>query len=114
MPNSGHTSLLSLFSALFSNSKCLQKINTKNFTFRIMKENYGESWVGIRRDENYTYFADGTKERSTETTVVWNEAYRPSHQCASSSRRFIYMIQAVPCVKELMAAGICEKSVCKN
>ena len=80
-----------------------------------MKENYGEAWLGIRRDENYTYFADGTKERSNETTVVWDEAYRPSHQCASSSHYLpIHVVQAVPCSKELTALGICEKSVCKN
>ena len=83
------------------------------FAFRKMQENYGVSWLGIRRDENYTYFADGTKERSCETTVVWDEAYRPSHQCAMSSSTKIYVVQAVPCLKEFMTPGICEKSVCK-
>ena len=84
------------------------------FAFRKMKEEYGEAWLGIRRDENYTYFADGTKERTNETTVVWNEAHRPSHECATSSRRPIHVVQAVPCLKELQLAGICEKSVCKK
>ena len=83
------------------------------FAFRKMQIEYEEAWFGIRRDENYTYFADGTKERNTETTVVWDEAYRPSHQCAASGVQDTYVVQALPC-KRIMLAGICEKSVCKN
>ena len=77
-----------------------------------MRAEFGVSWLGIRRDENYTYFADGTKERSNETTVVWDDVYRPDRKCASTSR--FGVVKALLCQKEYELLGICEKSVCKN
>ena len=77
-----------------------------------MREVFSEAWLGIRRDENYTYFADGTKERSNETTVEWNEAYYSYRKCAASGLSRVVM--AMVCYDVFKQQGICEKSVCKN
>ena len=77
-----------------------------------MHEEFSEAWLGIRRDENYTYFADGTKERSNETTVEWNQVYDSYRGCSASGLPIVVM--AAVCFDVYKQHGICEKSVCKN
>ena len=77
-----------------------------------MRAEFFESWLGIRRDENYTYFADGTKERNDETTVVWNEAYTPYRKCAATGK--FGVVQGLVCYEEFTLQDVCEKSVGKN
>ena len=75
-----------------------------------MFQNFHFVFFGIKRDENYTYYADGTKERNNESTAVWDVPYTPKYPCSRSNSDFV--LQSIPCRKYLVSGGVCEKSVC--
>ena len=80
------------------------------FAFRVMFQNFYISYFGIKRDENYTYYADGTKERNNESTAVWDAPYNSKQPCSATSADFVLM--SANCHDADIPQGICEKSVC--
>ena len=81
-----------------------------------MLQNFYFSFFGIMRDENYTYYADGTKERSNESTAVWDGQYNSKTPCAGASPDFV--LWSLDCRVWRgygpYSTGVCEKSVCIN
>ena len=80
------------------------------FTFRKLYEKFRDIWIGMWRDENNTYFVDGTKERNNETFVDWKAKEDYDFYCSSigPSKK----VEETACLYNYR--GLCEIPVCKN
>ena len=91
------------------NTKSFSKLFT--FAFRQFQKEFFRTWYGIKRDATYTYYADGTKEKSSESSIVWDEKYRSEKQCSTTNDAGP-QVHAESCSIETLA--LCERSACLN
>ena len=80
------------------------------FAFRFLFDKFGETWVGLWHDKNYTYIIDGTKETHKETFVPW--IFEPiTNACGVLENNL--KVASASC-KRGHVYGLCEKPVCAN
>ena len=65
-------------------------------------------WIGVWRDQNYTYFADGTNETNKETSFPWPNV-NADIRCAILEKEF-YSFQC----EGAKYLALCERPVCAN